>query len=79
MNVLVVIDQYYPIGGGIQQYIRGLAQQLTDDGHGITILTRSIEGLPDREEWTEARIIRTALLDGALPNPGRINVPDESF
>lgn len=69
MNILIVLDQYYPLGGGIQQYIRGLAQQLTRTGHKITILTRAIENLPDREQWPEADIIRTPLLDGALPNP----------
>ena len=69
MKILIVLDRYYPTGGGIQQYVRGLAHQLRQDGHAITILTESGPDLPDREEWDEGTIIRTPLLGGALPQP----------
>jgi len=49
--------------------VRGLAHQLRQDGHAITILTESGPDLPDREEWDEGTIIRTPLLGGALPQP----------
>ena len=69
MNIFIVSDQYYPIGGGIQQYLRGLSRQLTAWGHQVRHLTRAIEGCPEEEMWPEGRVIRTPLLLDAVPNP----------
>lgn len=69
MRVLMVADQYYPIGGGIEQYLRGLGRQLRVDGHDVTIITRALEGLPREEDWPEGRVVRTAVLVDALREP----------
>lgn len=69
MKVLLVSDQYYPLGGGIEQYLRALGQQLTDWGHQVTYLTRAVEGCPDEEVCPEGRVIRTPLLLDAIPDP----------
>ncbi|MCA9912358.1 MAG: glycosyltransferase, partial [Anaerolineae bacterium] len=69
MNILIVIDRYYPIGGGIQQYIRGLARTLTGMGHSITILTQTDEDAPEQEQWEEGMILRTPILKDTLPHP----------
>jgi glycosyltransferase involved in cell wall biosynthesis len=69
MNVLIVVDRYYPKHGGIEQYIRGLARQLTHAGHRITILTRVLEGCPLKDEWEEGIILRTPVLDNTVAEP----------
>ena len=69
MNILLFSDQYYPLGGGIEQYLRGLGRQLTAGGHRVTYLTRAVEGCPEEEAAPEGRVIRTPLLLGAVPDP----------
>lgn len=69
MNITVITDRYYPIGGGIQQYLRGLCRQWQSEGHHVTFVTKSIEGCLESEEWEEGRIIRTPVLEDALQSP----------
>jgi glycosyltransferase involved in cell wall biosynthesis len=69
MRIIIVVEEHYPIGGGIQQYLRGLGAQLRRMGHTVTLLTRAIEGCPEREEWPEGTVIRTPVLVGALQEP----------
>jgi glycosyltransferase involved in cell wall biosynthesis len=72
MHVLVVVDRYYPLGGGIQQYVRGLCRELRRRGNEITILTMTVDGTASTEDWEEGRVRRTAVLDGALTDPGAV-------
>jgi glycosyltransferase involved in cell wall biosynthesis len=72
MKILLFSDQYYPLGGGIEQYLKGLGGELSRQGHEITILTRSIEGCPEREETSEGLVVRTPLLLDAIPDPWKV-------
>lgn len=69
MHCLIAVEEYYPIGGGIQQYVRGLARYLSQEGHTVTIVTRFLEGETTWEKRPEAQVIRTPLMVGVLPNP----------
>jgi glycosyltransferase involved in cell wall biosynthesis len=72
MHLLISLDRYYPIGGGIQQYVRGLATWMTQHGHTITILTGSQEGWPEREILPEGTLIRSPLLADAFAAPEKM-------
>jgi glycosyltransferase involved in cell wall biosynthesis len=69
MNLLIFSDQYYPLGGGIEQYLRGLGKELTIQGHKVTFLTRTVDGCQTEEVMTEGSVLRTDLLLDAIPNP----------
>lgn len=69
MRILITLDQHYPIGGGIQQFIRGLGIGLKKLGHETIILTRAIDGEEEVEKMPEGKLIRTEIMQGALPNP----------
>lgn len=70
MKITIVVDRYYPFIGGIEQYVRGLSLQLSEDGHQITIITSIAPGVADEQIADEGLILRTPLLEGAVPNPG---------
>ncbi len=72
MHLLLSLDRYYPIGGGIQQYVRGLAAWLAQQGHTITILTGAQAGQPDRETLPEGTLIRSPLLGEAFSAPEKM-------
>jgi glycosyltransferase involved in cell wall biosynthesis len=72
LKILFVSDQYYPIGGGIEQYLRGLSRYVTGIGHDVVHLTRAIEGEPEREEWPDGLVLRSDLLVGAIREPQRV-------
>lgn len=69
LKILITCDNYYPIPGGIQQYVRGLGLELNKQGYKISILTSSVEGQPEREQMPEGNIIRTSLLNNAIRHP----------
>jgi glycosyltransferase involved in cell wall biosynthesis len=68
-KILITCDNYYPISGGIQQYVRGLGLELRKQEYEITILTSSIEGHSEREQMPEGLVIRTPLMNDAIPHP----------
>jgi glycosyltransferase involved in cell wall biosynthesis len=72
MRITIVVDRYYPHTGGIEQYVRGLCRQLSKDGHGISIITGPAAGAPTEERRVEGQIVRSPLLERALPDPGKI-------
>ena len=69
MKILIAVEEHYPIGGGIQQYLRGLGKELLKRGHEVVFLTRTIEGETEQEIMEEGLVIRTPLMLKALPNP----------
>ena len=71
MKITIIVDRYYPFIGGIEQYVRGLSLQLRKDGHQVTIVTSVAPGVVNEEIVDEGLILRTPLLEGAVPNPGR--------
>jgi glycosyltransferase involved in cell wall biosynthesis len=71
MKITIAVDRYYPYIGGIEQYVRGLSVQMRKDGHQVTIITSSAPGALSEETGDEGLILRTPLLEGAVPEPGR--------
>ncbi|MBC8401687.1 MAG: glycosyltransferase family 4 protein [Candidatus Marinimicrobia bacterium] len=71
MNILLFSDQYYPMGGAIEQYIRFLSEELTRKGNSISILTRAVDGLPDSNIENSVTIIRRYELNLVISNPGK--------
>jgi glycosyltransferase involved in cell wall biosynthesis len=68
-KILITCDNYYPISGGIQQYVRGLGLELCKQGYEITILTSSVKGHSEREQMPEGLVIRSPILNDAIPHP----------
>jgi len=77
-TLLITAEDYYPVGGGIQQYLRGLSAELTDRGYDIIILTQSYEGEPPVRERPEATVHYSDLLTGSMSEPFdvRKNAPE---
>lgn len=69
MKILIISDQYYPLGGGIEQYLRGLSRQLTYLGNKVFFISRTLNGSPEKEDMPEGQILRTPILHGAIPQP----------
>ncbi len=69
MNVVIVVDRYYPHVGGIERYVQGLSRQLTKDGHQMTIVTGEAPDSPGAEITPDASIIRTSALGNASADP----------
>jgi len=68
-KILITCDNYYPVPGGIQQYVRGLGLELSKQGYIINILTSSVEDQPKREKMPEGHVIRTPLMNNAIRYP----------
>jgi len=68
-KILITCDNYYPIGGGIQQYVREFKNFLEEQRYTVIFLTGSIEGKPERELMEEGFVIRTPLMVGAIREP----------
>lgn len=69
MKIAIVVDRYYPVGGGIEQFVRGFALAARAAGDDITIITRTLPDELDREDWSEGRIVRIDALGKASPEP----------
>lgn len=68
-KILLTCEDYYPVGGGIQQYIRGLAYYLTSQGVQVDILTQSYPEQQARTETPEATVYYSSLLTGSMGDP----------
>jgi glycosyltransferase involved in cell wall biosynthesis len=59
MNILMLIDQFYPVLGGAEQQALRISIRLIEKGHRVAVLTRkSREGLADDEILKGIRIHR---------------------
>ncbi|ERN40346.1 glycosyltransferase [Rubidibacter lacunae KORDI 51-2] len=72
MKILLFSDQWYPIGGGIEQYLKGLAAELQRRGADVAMLTAGHDGCPEREIWQGIEVVRTRLLNGAIRDPAPV-------
>ncbi|MBI2868953.1 MAG: glycosyltransferase family 4 protein [Chloroflexi bacterium] len=70
-RVLIAAENYYPVGGGIEQYVRGLARELTRRRCHVEILTQSY-GQPGTVDMDEATVHYSDLLTGSLSEPFRV-------
>lgn len=78
-KILITCDNYYPIGGGIQQYLRGLKNFLEEQRYTVIFLTSSMEGKPERELMEEGFVMRTPLMVGAIREPQSVLERWEKF
>lgn len=44
-NILHITHRYWPVQGGSEQFVRQIAQQQTEDGHHVTIVTSNADEL----------------------------------
>ncbi len=72
MKILIFSDQYYPLGGGIEQYLKGLSMELAKNGHEICNLTRTIENTDENETMDGVKVIRSPLMLNAIREPGEV-------
>ena len=49
MNFVIFSAQYLPTVGGIERYTNSLAKKLIEKGHRITVVTSSLQDVPNRE------------------------------
>jgi len=58
MNILVVVYEYPPVGGGGGFVARGICEYLAGEGHGITVITSHFRGLEKSENVNGVEVIR---------------------
>ncbi|MDL2327437.1 glycosyltransferase family 4 protein [Ruminococcaceae bacterium OttesenSCG-928-A11] len=73
MQFLFFAAQYLPTVGGVERYTYNLAKTLTAMGHGATVATSALPGLPARE--VDENGIEVFRLPAFLPMNGRFPVP----
>lgn len=66
MNILFVLDNYWPFKGGAETLFRNLAEGLAKKGHKVVVLTRRIKGTKAYEELNGVRIQRISTLNRYL-------------
>ena len=49
MNFYIFSAQYLPTMGGVERYTNSLAKKLIEKGHSVTVVTSSLQGLPEEE------------------------------
>ncbi|PLX21809.1 hypothetical protein C0584_01755 [Candidatus Parcubacteria bacterium] len=68
-KILITTENYYPKGGGIEQFVRGLAEFLTKNNNDVSIYTSTINSAHKEETRKEGKIIRSPLMNGSLRDP----------
>ncbi len=58
MNILVLIHEFPPVGGGGGRVAQDLCHGLAARGHNLRVLTARMDGLPDHEEVDGFHVIR---------------------
>ena len=71
MNYCLFSAQYLPSVGGVERYTYYLAKNLLQQGHTVTVVTSSADGLPEREVTEENievyRLPSCQLMGGRFP------------
>ena len=49
MNFYIFSAQYLPTVGGVERYTNSLAKKLIEKGHSVTVVTSSLQNLPEEE------------------------------
>lgn len=60
MNILHVYKDYYPVVGGIENHIRGLAEREAARGHSVSVLVNSLDGHTHVEDIGGVRVLFAA-------------------
>lgn len=69
-KICIFSSQYLPHVGGVENYVDRFTKELVRLGHDVTIVTSSIEGVPDVEESNGRKIYRLSslsLMEGRFP------------
>ncbi len=70
MRVVQVLPYFYPHAGGVESHVRGIVQELTRQGHEVTVVTsRYDRHLPVEEELEGYRVLRTRTLGVVFDTP----------
>ncbi len=59
MNILFVLENFYPKIGGVETLFLKLASALVDKGNKVYVFTSGAEGLPSQQSYQGIEIIRT--------------------
>ena len=70
-RILISCENYYPVGGGIQQYIQGLAGELIKRGYRIIIVTQYYDE-PKVVEMEEGAVHYSVLMSGSMQEPFKV-------
>ena len=60
MKITHIYKDYYPVFGGVENYIRVLAEAQASRGHEVTVLVNSLSARPDRSMVNGVRLIKAA-------------------
>lgn len=69
-KICIFSSQYLPHVGGVENYVDRFTKELVRLGHDVTIVTSSIEGVPDKQENNGRKIYRLpslSLMEGRFP------------
>ncbi|MBB5179384.1 glycosyltransferase involved in cell wall biosynthesis [Planomicrobium koreense] len=58
MNILMIINSFFPLVGGAERQAQRISETLIEKGHSVTVLTRHHKGLKDNENINGINIIR---------------------
>ncbi len=58
MNILFLVESYYPKLSGVPVVVRYLAEGLQDHGHCVSVATRAVKGCPDEERINNVHVYR---------------------
>ena len=79
LNFVIFSAQYLPTVGGVERYTNSLAKKLTEKGHKITVVTSSLDGLPDHETDTDGIEIYRIPVKWAMDHRFSIPIPNGQF
>jgi len=70
VRIVQVTPFFHPHAGGVESHVRGVARELAQEGHEVTVVTsRYDRHLPRAEEFEGYRILRTRTLGVLLDTP----------
>lgn len=63
MKFMIFSAQYLPTVGGVERYTNSLSKKLVEKGHGVTVITSLLPGLPEKETDSDGiEIIRLPVI-----------------
>ena len=71
-KILITCENYYPIGGGIQQYIRDFSKILIKRGIEVHIICQSYKGVPPEKELWGAKVHYSDMFTGSMRDPFQV-------
>ncbi len=66
MNILFILDNYWPFKGGAETLFKNLAEGLAKEGNSVTVLTRKLKGTKKNEQLNGVKIHRISTINRYL-------------